>query len=78
MRVLTDLRLNSHLTIFRNNKLEEMEKGQVKAAVTGFKLPSLVVDKMTVRERKTGLNVKAPVLQLNFDGFAVSSSACVP
>ena len=75
---LTDLRFNSHLTIFRNNKLEEMEKGQVKAAVTGFKLPSLVVDKMTVRERKTGLNVKAPVLQLNFAGFAVSSSACVP
>ena len=63
---LTDLRFNAHLTVFRKNELEDTEKAQIVASMREYKLPSLVIKKCTLRERKTGSVIKDPLVQPEF------------
>jgi 2'-5' RNA ligase len=56
--LLTDKRFHAHLTIFRNNTLNDEMKQTVKAAVKEVRLGGATIASLTLRTRKIG---KAPL-----------------
>ena len=58
----TDMRFCPYLTIFRKCNLSEETKAGVKGAVQDIKMESVIVVKITLREKKAGPVVKEPLM----------------
>ena len=62
---ITDFRFHAHMTIFRKCNLSDELKEGVKAAVKEVKMESVNLERITLREKKTGTVVKEPLLAMS-------------
>ena len=62
---ITDSRFHAHMTIFRKCDLSEELKEGVRAAVKEVRMESVNLERVTLREKKSGMVVKEPLLTMS-------------
>ena len=55
---ITDRRFSPHLTIYRKCNLSEETKAGVKAAIQDIRMEGVIIEKITLREKKAGPVIK--------------------
>lgn len=61
---ITDSRFHPHLTIFRRCDMSDEAKEGVRAAVEEVRLEGINLEQLTLRERKSGVAIKDPLLTM--------------
>ena len=62
---LTDSRFHAHMTIFRKCNLSDELKEGIRVSVKEVKMESVNLERITLREKKTGTVVKEPILTMS-------------
>ena len=69
---LTDLRFESHLTIFRSSEISEEVQQGIRGSASKINLGCATIRKISLRPRKIGKELPKPILTLPFADIGIA------